>query len=426
MKQNSTLKKIKSILTLVQTSKYSKFYRKKYGKIPSMKTWEDFEKLPFLTKQELVGTSPFDRLYVPENKVYAITISSGTTGGTQPFVSFKSRYGKDTINNYKKFFKELKIKRNLALFPSPNRAIGFSKITGIDFPTTIIGDVRELQKTAFITSEARVDSIQTTSTILLKFLPVLEKVYNLDKLKFVDLGGEFSTKEEYKLIKAKLPKCIIRFGYGSAEAPESARGCDTLLIAGGPQFQHPSPMYFIEIVDSESGKILGFGKEGEIVVTSLYVIPTPMIRYKTGDLGIMTHKKCRCGKEYILEVKGRSNFDSLRFQGVVLDAQRIQDAVISASNFIESDFSLHVYEKRFKKEVIKTQLIIEVIPKKEKVKSSNFDTTVASIISRNLYITQNLTLADYVQKELFLPLVIKKVKEFPLGPKKKYILSHLT
>ena len=46
---------------------------------------------------------------------------------------------------------------------------------------------------------------------------------------------------------------------------------------------------------------------GEIVGTGFNKFIFPFIRYKTGDTGVLTNKKCKCGRNYFLlkRIEGR-------------------------------------------------------------------------------------------------------------------------
>lgn len=64
--------------------------------------------------------------------------------------------------------------------------------------------------------------------------------------------------------------------------------------------------YFVEIIDFESIEVLPYGNLGRIVVTDLYNKAMPLIRYDTGDLGIMDIKVIN-GIEYqvLTRIEGR-------------------------------------------------------------------------------------------------------------------------
>jgi phenylacetate-CoA ligase len=58
--------------------------------------------------------------------------------------------------------------------------------------------------------------------------------------------------------------------------------------------------YVIEVLKIDSNEPASCGEPGRIVVTDLYNFATPMIRYDTGDIGIMSKDKC-----YLEKVEGR-------------------------------------------------------------------------------------------------------------------------
>ncbi len=64
--------------------------------------------------------------------------------------------------------------------------------------------------------------------------------------------------------------------------------------------------YFVEIIDLNSNEVLPYGNLGRIVVTDYYNKAMPLIRYDTGDLGIMDEKEINGIKQQVLtRVEGR-------------------------------------------------------------------------------------------------------------------------
>ena len=51
----------------------------------------------------------------------------------------------------------------------------------------------------------------------------------------------------------------------------------------------------VEIVD-KNGAIAPQGESGEIVVTHLATQDFPFVRYRTGDIGVLDHGYCGCGR----------------------------------------------------------------------------------------------------------------------------------
>ncbi len=60
-------------------------------------------------------------------------------------------------------------------------------------------------------------------------------------------------------------------------------------------FHFDETNFLFEVVNPETGEVLKDGKEGEIVFTALQREGMSLIRYRTGDMGSMTHEPCECG-----------------------------------------------------------------------------------------------------------------------------------
>ncbi|WP_298316356.1 CoF synthetase [uncultured Aquimarina sp.] len=70
--------------------------------------------------------------------------------------------------------------------------------------------------------------------------------------------------------------------------------------------------YYVEILDFTSNNRMEYGELGRIVITDLFNYHTPMIRYDTGDLGIMDEIKENGKTRYVFSrVEGRK-MDSIR------------------------------------------------------------------------------------------------------------------
>jgi phenylacetate-CoA ligase len=63
----------------------------------------------------------------------------------------------------------------------------------------------------------------------------------------------------------------------------------------------------VEFVD-DLGKPVSVGEEGEMVVTHLESHDFPFIRYRTGDVGVLSDEQCPCGRSLTVlkSVEGRS------------------------------------------------------------------------------------------------------------------------
>ena len=96
--------------------------------------------------------------------------------------------------------------------------------------------------------------------------------------------------------------------------------------------EHKSGMHFeedfiVEIVDPATGKQLGPGEIGEVVVTTVFSEVMPRIRVGSGDLGHYTDEPCPCGKAAlrITRILGRVG-DAVRTRGMFIHPRQLEPA----------------------------------------------------------------------------------------------------
>jgi phenylacetate-CoA ligase len=90
--------------------------------------------------------------------------------------------------------------------------------------------------------------------------------------------------------------------------------------------------YLIEIADPETGKQLGPGEVGEIVVTPLHNKTWGLLRFGTGDLSSYIIEPCPCGRtSYKLTgIVGRAG-DAVKVRGMFVVARQAEVAITSLS-----------------------------------------------------------------------------------------------
>jgi phenylacetate-CoA ligase len=134
-----------------------------------------------------------------------------------------------------------------------------------------------------------------------------------------DLGIKvaFVTSERlYDHQRAKIESvfaCPVANGYGGRDAGFIAHQCPE----GGMHITAED--IIVEIVDKQ-GQPLPNGELGEIVVTHMATRDFPFIRYRTGDMGVLSDKVCACGRGLPLleEIQGRTTDFVVAQDGTVL------------------------------------------------------------------------------------------------------------
>ncbi len=119
------------------------------------------------------------------------------------------------------------------------------------------------------------------------------KEQGLDPAKDFGLKVAFTTAEPLpdtlRSSVESLFGATVRQGFGTADCGCLAYECHA---KGG---MHLASRAIVEIADPETGRPLGPGEVGEVVVT-LFNKAYPLIRFGTGDLSAVDHGACACGR----------------------------------------------------------------------------------------------------------------------------------
>lgn len=133
-------------------------------------------------------------------------------------------------------------------------------------------------------------------------------------LKVAFVTGEVLFPYQRELIADTL-NCPVANGYGGRDSALIAHECPQ----GGMHVL--ADAVILELVDAQ-GHPVPPGEPGEIVITDLYSHEAPFIRYATGDIAVMSRRRCACGRALpLLEaVEGRSNDMILAPDGRIINS----------------------------------------------------------------------------------------------------------
>jgi len=89
-------------------------------------------------------------------------------------------------------------------------------------------------------------------------------------------------------------------------------------------------LFYVEIVNPETGEPLPDGEEGELVLTTLSKYAMPMIRYRTHDITSIIPEPCSCGRT-LRRIRriGRRSDDMFIIRGVNVFPSQIETALLS-------------------------------------------------------------------------------------------------
>lgn len=301
------------------------FYRRRFQKSgiepEDIRTWADFQKIPFMDtkdlQEDLEEYPPFGSLFHPET--VRMTLTPGPKG-LMPV--YHTRQDVAEVNQ------ELAtMYRACGVKPEDVVAITFSYhlfIAGITlhggFETlgckTIPIGPGETKRTAEILNRFNVTILASNPSFALKLAEE-----GIHSLRLLFAGGEpFSSVEGYK---EKLRQALGPIGlidsYGLGQSTPVARECKEergLHVADN--------LIYLEIIDPETGQVLPDGERGEVVITHLRRQGSPLLRFRTGDLSLMEHIECPCGRKATLTkgVLGRTD-EMHKVKGVKLYPSQI-------------------------------------------------------------------------------------------------------
>jgi len=316
------------------------YYREKMNaagiKPEDIKSVADLSKLPFTTKQDLRDTYPYGLFAVPMDEVVRVHASSGTTG-KQIVVG----YTENDIETWREC-----VARAIAAAGGTNKdfmhiSYGYGLFTGglgMHYGaekvgcTTIPVSVGNTQRQINILKDFGSTIICCTPSYAL-FLAETMKEMGVSKhdikLKSGIFGAEPWTEEMRVEIEDKLGlKAFDIYGLSEIIGPGVSFECDDQTG------MHINEDHFIpEIIDPDTGEVLPYGEQGELVFTCITKEAFPLMRYRTRDIAVLQKGTCKCGRTLIkmLKPRGRSD-DMLIIRGVNVFPSQIESVLLSMGN----------------------------------------------------------------------------------------------
>ena len=301
------LKRLRALVGRVLEA--NSFYRKKLPPNGSLHSLEDLKRFPFTTKRELVEDQlnhpPFgNNLTFPLEKYIRVHQTSGTTG--QPMYWLDTRESWEWwARCWKAIFEAAGVNASDRIyFPfSFGPFIGFwagwegaRKVGAL----AISGAAQSTSQRLKAIMEYRATVLVSTPTYALHMLSEARKAG-------IDLAGSSMRVTIHAGEPgASIPgtKKMISEGWGARcyDHPGATEvGAYGFECGARPGAVHINEREFIaEVINPETGAPLAAGERGELVMTNLGRIGSPVIRYRTGDLAEPGFDPCACGRPYML------------------------------------------------------------------------------------------------------------------------------
>lgn len=323
-------------------SYYGKLYREKG--ITGVTSQEDFEKLPFSSKDDLRNAYPLGIQAVPDEDVVRIHSSSGTTG-KPVIIPYTKKDVEDWAIQFARCYEMAGITKKDRIQITPGyglwtAGIGFQagceKLGAMAVPMGPGNTEKQLQMMQDLQSTV----ICATSSYALLLSEEITKRGLKDKvaLKKGVIGSERWSDKMRKSIQDGLGiELYDIYGLTEIYGPGIGINCQK------EKYIHYWDDYlFIEIIDPVTGKPVEDGEEGEIVITTLVKEGAPLLRFRTHDLSRIIPEKCSCGSCYprLDIIKGRSD-DMFKVHGVNMFPAQVEE-VLHQIDGATSEYSIAI------------------------------------------------------------------------------------
>jgi len=327
---------------------YKEQMDKKGIKPSDIKSLENIQKLPFITKTDMRDVYPYGLLATDMSEIVEIHASSGTTG--KPVVD---AYTQKDIEIWSEVMARTLSMGDTTKSDIVHNAYGYGLFTGgfgvhygaRKIGATVIPISGGNTKRQLSVMKDFGSSVLTCTPSYSLYLAEAARELGLDFSKFPIKAGFFGaepwSENMRKEIESKLHlKAIDIYGLTEIIGPGVAAECecqDMLHIF--------EDHFYPEIIDPVTGQQLEDGKEGELVFTTLTKEGTPVIRYRTRDITYLNREKCRCGRTSVRmhRIMGRTD-DMLIVRGVNLFPSQVEQVLLKIDG-VEPHYQILVDRK---------------------------------------------------------------------------------
>ena len=321
-----------------RVAKFSPMYIEKYSGIPvnTLMTKDQFESLPFTTKQDLRDAYPMGMQCVPNDRIVRVHSSSGTTG-IPVILPYSSQDLEDWAVMMERCYQFAGVTREDRVQVTPGFGLwtaglgfqaGAERLGAMVIPTGSGNTDRQLQLMRDL--EASV-LIGTSSYGLL----IAEEVDRREMRSEIKLKkGIFGSERWGDKVRDRIYQSLgIEFFdiYGLTEIYGPGIAIDCSEHTGMHYF---NDFIYCEIIDPATGKVLPDGEQGEIVITTFRKEAAPLIRYRTHDISRIIPGTCPCGSPFprLDRIVGRSD-DMIKVKGTNIYPAQVEEILRNIEGF---------------------------------------------------------------------------------------------
>ncbi len=336
----------------------SPFYKNRFGGKIKVSSKEEFSKLGFTTKNDLLSSNR-DFFAVPESEIVDTCFTSATEGIVPVNFNLTKNDIERLAYNEEVAFSISGVKKEDIMAVCVAIEKGF--MAGLAY---FLGGVRlgtHMLRIGASGTQQIWNLIKTHTPTVLIGVPSLlggiasfalqnnEKPGVLNIKRILGIGEPIRDKNLQTLPSIKriesMWNAYVYSTYASTEMATSFNECE---IRKGGHFR--PEICYVEIV-GENGNNVPDGEIGEVVVTPLGVEGTPLLRFKTGDISFVISEKCACGRtmKRMGPVLGRKS-QQLKYKGTTLFPNSIVSVVEANPDFLGC--YVEVYTGKFGEDVV--------------------------------------------------------------------------
>ncbi|MGB9802500.1 phenylacetate--CoA ligase family protein [Desulfofundulus sp.] len=297
-----------------------------------LRTLEDIRKFPFTTKAALRDNYPYGLFAVPLKQVVRLHASSGTTG--KPIVV---GYTRKDLETWGELVARVVTQAGVTDEDVVQITFGYGLFTGafgLHYGLERVGAT--IVPASVGNSEKQIMLMKDFGTTVLVGTPsyvlhlgetALSMGIDPASLKVrLGLFGAEAWSEEMRRELEKMwgMKATDNYGLSEVMGPGVAGECTV-----APGLHIAEDHFLVEIIDPETGEVLDYGQEGEVVITALTKEAFPVIRYRTRDISVINPEPCPCGRTTarLRRIAGRTD-DMLIISGVNVFPSQIESVLM--------------------------------------------------------------------------------------------------
>lgn len=299
------------------------FYRRVYAAASfhpdDLKTWDDFQRLPSVTKEQVIEAYPDEILQTGVDRDRLIISRSSGSSGKVLDIAYDGRamtlYILAGLRLYEMGFRYRPWHRQVYVYTSPYPLNSLFGLYPLHFVSTlapvatIVAELRHWRPHLLVCYPSHLKQIAQEMS---------EQDRKWIRPRAVSVNSEMSTQCERDDLAAFFG-CPVLDEYSSEELTRIAAQCRH------QRYHVFEDINYLEVLDDTGRPTCG---DGTIVGTNLHNFAMPMVRYRQNDLGTLTDGGCACGWKFrtLAHLQGRKNDTFVLPSGRVLTSGFLLDA----------------------------------------------------------------------------------------------------